>query len=63
MYRKSRLMADGCYELPQKVLLDDGYDTRQIVSIIRRYHELRSAAEITIAVYEPIKSGGGLCSR
>ncbi len=59
MYRKSWLMPDQSSALPQKTMFKDEYDTRRLVNIIRRYHELRSAAEITIAVYEPIQSGGG----
>jgi len=59
MYRKSRLIVGKSSDLPQEAMFKDEYDTRRLVNVIRRYHELKSAAEITIAVYEPIQSGGG----
>jgi len=56
----SRSRGEKSSDLPQKALFGDEYDVRRLVNIIRRYHELRSAAEITIAVYEPVGGGGGL---
>lgn len=56
----SRSRGEKSSDLPQKALFGDEYDVRRLVNIIRRYHELRSAAEITIAVYEPVGGGGGI---
>jgi len=41
-------------------LNENDYDAQRTLNIIRRYHELRSAAEITAAQYGHVSSGSGL---
>ena len=43
----------------QYILNENEYDAQRILNIIRRYHELRSAAEITSAQYGNVSSGSG----
>lgn len=44
----------------QYVVNENEYDAQKILNIIRRYHELQSAAEITVAQYGNVSTGSGL---
>jgi len=43
----------------QYVWNEKEYDSQRVLNIIRRYHELRSAAEITVAQYGHASGGSG----
>lgn len=60
MHSRSQLIFDHNSVVTQYDLNKNDYDAQGILNIIRRYHELRSAAEITAAQYGHVSSGSGL---
>jgi DNA-binding NarL/FixJ family response regulator len=60
MHSRSQLIFDQNAAAKQYILNENEYDGQIILNIIRRYHELRSAAEITVAQYGHSSSGNGL---
>lgn len=60
MRSKSQPAFDQNSAATKYVLNENEYDAQRILNIIRRYHELRSAAEITAAQYGHVSGGGGL---
>jgi DNA-binding NarL/FixJ family response regulator len=59
MCSKSQQTFDQDLAVTQNVLNDHEYDAQRILNIIRRYHELRSAVEITAAQYGHVSGGSG----
>ena len=59
MCGKSGLTVTQHLKSEQYVINGNEYDSKRIANIIRRYHELRSAAEITAVQYRQISNGGG----
>ena len=59
MYSKSQSTFNQNSAATQYILNENEYDAQRILSIIRRYHELQSAAEITAAQYGHVSSSGG----
>jgi len=60
MRSKSQLTFDQNSAVTQYILNENEYDAQKIINIIRRYYELRSAAEITSAQYGHFSGGSGL---
>jgi DNA-binding NarL/FixJ family response regulator len=60
MCSRSQLTFDQNSAAKQYVLNENEYDGQIILNIIRRYRELRSAAEITVAQYGHVSGGSGL---
>jgi DNA-binding NarL/FixJ family response regulator len=60
MCSKSQPIFDQHSAAKQNILNENEYDAQGILNIIRRYYELRSAAEITAAQYGHVSGGGGL---
>lgn len=60
MCSKSRLTLTKKLEGAQYVVNINEYNSQRIANIIRRYQELRSAAEITAVKYERVSAGSGL---
>lgn len=60
MSSKSQPVFDQNQAATQYLLNENEYDAQRSLSIIRRYHELQSAAEITAAQYGYVSGSGGL---
>lgn len=59
MHSKSQSIFNQNLATTQYGLNENEYDSQRILNIIRRYHELRSSTEFTVAQYGQISGGNG----